>query len=432
MSFSLRAIWKNSSTAIILLGLCSTALFADESSLHTGGASWREKIGLSGSFRLGEYYRDRSFSADKGYLNGSVWGSFKPQEIAGFKPSIDLRAQGQNLTRSSSIDVNLREAFVEKSVGPFDFRVGRQIIIWGRADKVNPTDNLTSRDFSLLVTDDEDQRSGPFAAQAVYNLDSWRLTGIWQPEWRSPVFPLGAPPPGVSFSYGVPQNSHEQFGLKLDNSGGAIDWSFSFFHGVDRTPDIKVLSSGAAGTSLELNFQKIDVLGADFATNLGSYGVRGEASYTRTQDSQGTDPLTKNSNLFVVLGADRSFYETLNINAQYLYRHVFDYFDGTISDPNVSTLALQVNINSAQLSRNMHGASLRISHKALNETLESELTGVGWFTTQDYLIRPKITYAFSDTFRGTLGIEIFQGNASTFFGRLRSLSSGFAEIRLLF
>jgi hypothetical protein len=39
---------------------------------------------------------------------------------------------------------------------------------------------------------------------------------------------------------------------------------------------------------------------------------------------------TKNSNLFVVLGADRSFYETLNINAQYLYRHTFDYFQGTI------------------------------------------------------------------------------------------------------
>ena len=236
----------------------------------------------------------------------------------------------------------------------------------------------------------------------------------------------------MAFSFGVPQNSHEQFALKLDNSGGAIDWSVSFFHGVDRTPDLRVLSSGAAGTDIELNFQKIDVLGADFATNLGSFGVRGEASYTKTQDNGGTDPLTKNSNLFVVLGTDRSFYETLNINAQYLYRHTFEYFEGSFSDPNVSTLALQVNINAGQLSQNMHGASLRISHKALNETLESELTGVGWFTTQDYLLRPKVSYAFSDNFRGTLGIEIFQGNKSTYFGRLRSLSSGFAEVRLLF
>ena len=191
MSSSLRAIWKNSSLAIILLGFCSGAVLADESTMEAESASWREKIGLSGSFRLGEYYRDRSFSTEKGFLNGSVWGSFKPQEIVGFKPSVDLRAQAQNLTRSSSIDVNLREAFVEKSVGAFDFRVGRQIAVWGRADKVNPTDNLTSRDFSLLVTDDEDQRSGPFATQVVYNLDSWRLIGIWQAEWRSPVFPSG-------------------------------------------------------------------------------------------------------------------------------------------------------------------------------------------------------------------------------------------------
>ena len=36
----------------------------------------------------------------------------------------------------------------------------------GRADRINPTDNLTPRDFTLLVPDDEDQRFGTAAIRA--------------------------------------------------------------------------------------------------------------------------------------------------------------------------------------------------------------------------------------------------------------------------
>jgi hypothetical protein len=446
MSFLLPGIWKSSRAVLLAAAMLVNVQSAMANESVGFPANIMQPIGLSGSLRFSEFYRDRSFSTETGILNASVWANLRPESILGIQPVVDFRVQAQNLPVASlgsqsqggaaasvaDVDVELREAFVEASLGSFDFRMGRQILVWGRADKVNPTDNLTVRDFGLLVTDDEDQRLGPFTTQAVWNTGDYRLYALWQPEWREPVFPLGALGSGIQIAYGKPANTFEQFAVKLDRSGGAVDWSVSYFHGIDKTPDIRLVSSTASSTQLELLFQKIDVIGADFATTFGQTGVRGEAAYTRTRDTTGGDIFTKNANLFVVLGIERSFYETMNLNLQYLYRHTFGFVGANTGNAGLDLLALQVNINAQQLAQNMHGASLRLSHKALNDTLESEVALVTWFSTSDYLLRPKVTYAFSDSLRGTMGAEFFQGSSSTFFGRLQAVSNGFAEVRYLF
>ena len=53
-------------------------------------------------------------------------------------------------------------------LGRLDVRAGRQIIAWGRADGVNPTDNLSGQDLTLLVPDDVDRRLGTTAVRASY------------------------------------------------------------------------------------------------------------------------------------------------------------------------------------------------------------------------------------------------------------------------
>jgi hypothetical protein len=49
-----------------------------------------------------------------------------------------LQADGLQTTA-----VDLREAYVNAYLGPLDLRIGQQIIVWGRADALNPTNNLT-------------------------------------------------------------------------------------------------------------------------------------------------------------------------------------------------------------------------------------------------------------------------------------------------
>jgi hypothetical protein len=174
----------------------------------------------------------------------------------------------------------------------------------------------------------------------------------------------------------------------------------------------------------------VNVIGADAAVPVGQFGLRGEVAYSRASDQDDSDPLMKKPNVFAVLGVERTLVGELNINAQYLYRRTFDFVPlSSFSDPTTRLLAEQVDLLSNQLASDMQGASLRINYKAWNETLESEIAGVVWFKKGDSVIRPKVTYAFSDHVKGIVGGELYHGPPDRFFGRLSPTSTAYAEVQ---
>lgn len=391
-----------------------------------------EALGLSGSLRSAYFGEDKSFDQKENFGVLSSWVELKPKEVLGVRTYFSGRLQEEDATRKSYLTGDVREAFAEISEGPLDFRLGRQIVVWGRGDKINPTDVLSVRNYRLLVTDDEDQRTGQFGVQAIYNFGNLRGIAIWQPEWRSPEYPIAPLPASVSLGEKEPSNAAEQFALKLDRTADDLDFSISYAEVIDRNPDLLLSPSApSAPIDLSLHYQKIQMMGFDFAKNLGRFGLRGEAAYSKTKDENGDDPLVKNSHVHSVLGIDRTFFGDLNINAQYIYRHVLDYKSSSeISDPNLRYLARQLEILSNQRSRSHHSGSLRMNYKLWNERLESELTLVGWFN--DGLIKPKLIYSISDEWRAIVGAEMYRGKDDGFFGRLKSLSGLFAELRWLF
>jgi hypothetical protein len=405
---------------------------ADTGALESG-RSLPDILGLSGSVRAADFSKDKSFRDQAGYAVASVWATAAPQEFWGIKTYFDGRAQAQDLTRSSGTSWELREGYAQVTLGKLDLRAGRQVIVWGRADKVNPTDAWSTRDLTLLAPNDEDQRLGVTSLQATWNAGAYRAMALWQPEWRDPVLPLPPLPARLSLRNVAPADPAQQLGVKLDHSGEGLDWSISYAHSIDRTPDLAVLSPKPPGLALGLVYRPINVLGADAAVPVGRFGLRGEVAYTRTQDHDGTDPLTKNRNLFVVLGIERTFEGELNINAQYLYRRTFDFIPpSSLSNPNTRLLAEQVDLAGNQLATDMHGASLRINYKAWNETLESEVAAAVWFKNGDSAIRPKVTYAFTDHLKGIVGGEIYHGPPQSFFGRLSRTSTAYAEFQISF
>jgi len=393
----------------------------------------KDHLGLTGSLRAAGFSKDKSFSGEVGYGVGSLWLTASPQEVVGVRFYFDVRAQAEDLTRSSSVSLDLREAYGQRSFGGFDLKAGRQIIVWGRADGVNPTNVWSTRDFKLLAPNDEDQHLGVASVQAGWSAGDYHWIAVWQPEWRYPGLPVPPLPPGVSFTNVAPSAPAQQFGGKLDHSGAEVDWSISYGHAIDRTPDIAVLPAMPPALSLGFVYRFVDTIGADAAVPIGKFGLRGEAAYARTHDSSGTDPLTKNSNVFAVVGAERTFGGVLNINVQYLYRRTLDFVSpSSIADPNTRFLAEQVDLISNQLAPNMHGASTRIGHKAWNETFESEIAAVIWFEKRGAALRPKVTYAFTDRLKGVLGAEIYLGPSDSVFGRLSPTSAGYGELQLGF
>lgn len=425
----------------------SPSLLKEESSLKganslRGENSLKEKWGLIPSAHLGFWEKDKSLSQHRDYLSTSLWLILDPQISDAlpfyFEGFIQAQEQSKYSPQLSSFEKKLvsyseiREWYWKKSFSTFDLRVGRQINVWGRADKTNPTDVLTVKNMQFMSTNDEEQRLGLFSTMLTYHLASSKMIALWQPEWRSPTYPFPTIA-GIHIQELKPQNTAAQFGLKWDYSGEGFDGSVSYFNGFAKTPDIRLSSTAILNPSsidVELNYAEIQMLGADFALNVGETAVRGELAYTQTEDKNGDDPWVSNPQLFAVLGADRLLFENFNLNLQVLYKYIehFSSFD----DPQLQPLIDVENRISQQQFKTQWGWSLRPSYKLWNESLEIEAGILYWERTKEKVIRPKITYSLHDQSKLIVGAEIFDGPALSLFGSFKNLSGGFAEWRYYF
>jgi hypothetical protein len=87
----------------------------------------------------------------------------------------------------------------------------------------------------------------------------------------------------------------------------------------------------------------------------------------------------------------------------------------------------------SQLHRTQNMASVRLEWLTLHETLSLSALGFANFSTQEWLLFPKIGYNITDNLSATVGAEIYQGPDDTLFGVIKSeLSAGYAELRMAF
>jgi hypothetical protein len=421
------ATWKRNKFALLILawfiGSSGFASAQDESST----SSYWADANLNGSLRGSLWNVSKNVLGNNDLGIAELWLKASPHIGQDAVLVLDGWARNADVFHHEKAESVLREGYLSHSNGAADFRLGKQIIVWGRADQLNPTDNLSPRDNTLFMADSDDQRVGTFAIKTTYNFTDLALTGIVLPYFQPNKQPI-APASGVVYSESIPEGG--QYAFKLEQSGHAVDWSLSYFQGFDLNPDISIDTYQPGALALSLQHNRVRVLGADAATVIGRYGLRTEAAYTWTEDAAGTDPFVKNPFFYAVAGADRTFFEYLNINLQYFLRQISNYNDPkAIADPLVRNVALQQAVASNQLESFQQGASLRISNKWLNETLEAEVAAVVNFTRRDYFVRPKISYSFDDHWKGALGANVFHGDSDTFFGLLQDRSSVFAEMR---
>jgi hypothetical protein len=179
-----------------------------------------------------------------------------------------------------------------------------------------------------------------------------------------------------------------------------------------------------------LHYDRVTVVGADFARNYGRFGLRGEIAYVDTHDDEGTVPSIRNPHLHWIVGVDRTFLANLNANLQFFQRRVRKHRDlASWTTPAQRTAAALNALIDGQSDAVTHGISFRVSNKWFNDTLEAEVFAVHNFTRADGLLRPLVTYAFNDRWKGTLGAEIYRGSSATQYGNRKANRGAFAELR---
>jgi Protein of unknown function (DUF1302) len=424
----------------------------------------RTSLGMSGSVAL-DYFSSNHDLDDREHFPGANLVLKQRLPLAdGLRWTAEARVLAQqvgheeedaehgsvrSLRYDDEVISELREGFLELARPRWELRAGKQIIVWGRADEINPTDVVTPKNFRLLMPDGQaDYRFGTPALKLDYfPALGLRLTGVWTPVFTPSVIPL-ATPAGVRLDDALPavRLDNGSAGVKLDRSGGKIDASLAYFYGFNLLPEPRVTqadtdpASGTPRVAVALAHSRQHMIGGDFATASGRFSYRGEVAYVHTDNADGRRLDAITPYLFYVLGVERSFGDDLNLIVQYVGRWVAHRIDPAraLDDPDAfrgmarSRAAREMLVINQQLDTVQNGWSVRLAKRWWHETLDGELLAVHFFERNDFFLRPKIAYDVSDGWRATIGGEIFGGPTHSFFGRLKDNTGAFAELRYSF
>ena len=381
-----------------------------------GWLSALNEFGVTGSLRTGYWSSNRLSESDSDYVASSVWLKLDKRLRRDLTLYSEAYIYDEDTLGGGGTDGQMKEAYLHLRSGDWDYRLGRQIVAWGRADRLNPTDNLTPRDFTLLSPEIDEDRFGTEAIKISKVFGSYSsLTAIWI-EHFEPNEIASTKVPGLQFIKDIPKNNN-QYALKFDQSGGEFDWSISYFNGVDLNSDL--LLSGSRGSDLLVieSYNDVEIFGADVATIRGSNRYAAEISYTKTEDSTGDDPNIKNNSFYGVFALERDFGDNLSLTTQLVYRRVSSYQDPRqIVQQELRTVASLTALMNNQLDPDEYGLNFRLGKNWFNDTLELEISGATLLARHGSLIRPKLTYALSDQLKVMSGIEYFRGGPDTILG----------------
>jgi hypothetical protein len=182
--------------------------------------------------------------------------------------------------------------------------------------------------------------------------------------------------------------------------------------------------------------------------------IRGETAYRRPYDYQNR-PYAARPDLQYALGADHNF-GSFTVVAQYLGRYVFDWrkLEGTMRgdelegilrttmrDDYIDLVTEQVNLELAQINQILFSQTARVQHIATlrfewllaHETLSLSSLCLYNFTTQEWLVTPRIGWRATDSMTAYIGGQVFAGPNDTLFGFIdQTLSAGYAELRFTY
>jgi hypothetical protein len=432
-----------------------------EATAESAAAPSNEKEHAGLNLNVNGYLKSAIYAGRNDGADPVMQGSYGEFDLKGVvekgelgRALVEIREDaGDNRGPQAESVPDIREAWAETHAGPLTVRLGRQIIVWGRADAINPTSNITPMNGLVLSSEYDDSRMGNELLQLNAKLSQQvNLIGIWVPQYRPDVLALSGVtlPDSISVANTVyPDNkvSSSSYALRLEATTGPIDGSLSYYRGYKTLPGFDYALT-ASGMTLIPTPYRMQAFGADFSTALGDYGLRGEACY-KVPDLSSRDYIYVPASHFeYVVGVDRTLGDW-NALVQYSGVYVRDFQDlatpvlGDPSDPQAlqQYAAQSVDVEIAKLNRQFTGTADRVSHaataqlgwSALADTLHVKLAGMYSFTTREFAINPSVAYDIADALTLTVGGRDIDGPQDSL-NRLvnRLMSSAYAELKCSF
>jgi len=337
--------------------------------------------------------------------------------------------------QNQELEYGIRQAYLDIYFDTFDLRIGKQQIIWGKADGVFITDVVSPKNLrEFLLPDFDEIRMGITAVKADYYIGDNTFEFVYVP-----VFTPTRMPDENSIWYAAPQfNANTVFDYSESEVENKVSNSevFAKFSGLTSAIDFEIMAgymwdddpamhmirtidpeTQEPGLTVMPKYHRLGLAGGSFSTTIKGVVLRGESAYYNGKYFSSTDPtlaqgVTEKNYVQYLIGLDYSLWG-VKISGQFIQKVILDYDDQIVNDQydNMATILL--------------------SEDFLRETLRVELFSYIGLNNSDALIRPKITYDIADGFELLLGANIFTGDKGMF-GRFDKNDMAYFKLKYSF
>ena len=229
--------------------------------------------------------------------------------VAGYFDALvaDRGISGFPATAGLQRDVIVRPAdlYVDIITSRFDLRAGAARLVWGRLDEFQPTDVVNPIDLSRFLMEGRSEarlpvgliraraflpRSATLEAVVVPHFRRGRFDQLDEPSspfnlGRTPGIPEGTPYGSGAEGARVTENPRGveglQGGVRLTSTTARVDWSVSAYRGRRAFPISTVVGADlqvGPDVIIRESFPRFTMIGADFETVRGIWGLRGEVA----------------------------------------------------------------------------------------------------------------------------------------------------------
>lgn len=365
-----------------------------------------------------------------------------------------------------NFESNFWEGYINFSSQNCDFRIGKQIVRWGKTDELSPLDIINPQEYEEFVLSKLNDRKIPiFLAKINYYLGGYNLEGVFIPFFKESHIPsfnsdwaafdhlkeAVAKSTAPSLMKGLinstdvridkPARTFDNcsFGLRVLRTLGRFDLGVSYLYTRNTLPTVdSVLFKGEGNRSIgsmeqllgffqgidpaslsdvdiTYQYKRMNVFGGEMETTWGNVGIRAELAYFH-KISFANRERSKVDKDFVhyVIGADYTWGENLYTNLQFSQQIV----------PNYEELLWQKKITSA-----FNGT---IRKEFMQGFLIPELYFY-WNTTDgDYYLNPFVTYKYSDNISLIGGVYFLGGERDTLFGSFKDNNEIYFSLKFTF
>jgi len=319
----------------------------------------------------------------------------------------------------------LREAYLDFSSGDWEFRVGRQHIVWGEVVGLFLADVVSARDLrEFLLPEFEALRIPQWAARAEFHGAETFFELLWIPV---PSYDKVGKPGADFYPFPLPAGTRVRnnepdrdvgdgnWGLRASRLMAGWDLAAFYYSSRDVAPTLYRTSPAPA---FELRHDRIRQVGATLSKDMGNFVLKGEAVHTRGRSFNSTDPaapfgLKSSDTLQYIVGIDIPLQDVWRFNVQH-YARLLDDHDRTLDSDRYET-----------------GFTLLVNRK-FGASFEAEVLMVAGINRPDYMLRPKLVWHITQEWRGQFGADVFGGRDKSLFGRFDDRDRVYVEVRRWF